>query len=148
MDTTTLPEYAGQVVLDGKSYDVPLPDERHYAELSDWMQDRALARIERQRGHISEQTYQDRYDAAMRLVCAGVLTPGQPEFDRAMNSLEGREMLLWIVLKSKYVDVSRDQVRALFHGILTQAVAASVEQARAAIPQPAVPAAEPAAATS
>ncbi len=152
MDTAALPEYAGQVVLDGKTYDVPLPDEPHYAEMADWLTDRALARVEQMRGSISEQVYQGRYDACMRMVCAGVLSAGQPEFDRAMGSLEGREQLLWIVLKSRYVDVSRDQVRRLFHGILTQAVAASVtatrKQSEATTPQSEVVAEPQSAATA
>ena len=129
-DAAVLPEYSGTLEIDGETLQVPLPAEAHYLELADWLEDRALARIEKQRGKLSEEAFQQRYEAMMRTVAACTLAIGQPAFDMASSSLEARERLLYIVLKSRYPQVSESRVRSLFADIIKAAIAQKVAEAR------------------
>ena len=130
VDTARLPEYSGSIELDGASYSVPLPAEEHYRDLAAWLEHRALAKIERQRGLLSEDVFQLRHEAMMRAIACDVLAPGQPDFDRAMQSLEVRERLLLIVLQSEHPEVTEGMVRRLFAGIVQQAIAARVARSQ------------------
>jgi len=130
-DATRLPELAGTLELDGRTYDVPLPSEVHYRELADWLVNRVLARIERQRGTVPDDVFEKRYEAVIRAVSADAFAPGTPEFDRALASLEAREELLWIVLHSKYPDAPRAAVRKLFQDGFNKAVEEARTKAQA-----------------
>lgn len=127
-----LPEALDRIEYQGKSYEVPAPEEKHFRALSAWLEDQALRKVEAQDGKLPPEVYERRYDAMMRAVGAGAFEPGQAEFSRGASSLEGRKQLLLILLQSRYPDFPEEAIGELFQPFWQQVQAIARQRAEEA----------------
>src|ERR1700722_6055517 len=100
--------------FEGVDYKIAAPEYEYTGEFELWLENRALDKIERQRGKIPEDIYRARHEAMVARVGSGVFERGQPEHQKAMESYEGLKEFMWILMRPVNPGIKRDVVEKMF----------------------------------
>lgn len=88
---------------------------QHYAMFSAWLEGRAWAALDRNRRHMSDETYSLAIDRLEKACAAGAYDFGSETFVRAAASYEGLKRQAYMVLSERYPqDADEEFVDELF----------------------------------
>jgi hypothetical protein len=113
-DTSKVLGLGQQFTFEDKTYKIAAPEYKYLGEFELWLENKALQKIERQHGKIPEDVYRARHDAMIAKVGSGAYERGQPEFQKAMESHEGLQQFMWVLMEPVNPGITRDVVDRLW----------------------------------
>ena len=124
-----------KITFEGVDYRIAAPEYGYLGEFELWLENRALQKVERQRGRIPEDVYKARHDTMVARVGAGTYERGQPEFQKAMESHEGLQELMWCLMEPVNPGIERSLMTRMFseaYADMLARVALAVKEIRGA----------------